>query len=73
MEYQKILNLLNETGKSKSVAREWNIVNDQSSANYDVENKIIYNTEVLQSNLYDYNGACILIRGDITVIAIEQQ
>ena len=32
-------------------------------------NEIIYNTEILRSNLCDYNDAYVLVRGDITVIA----
>ena len=31
--------------------------------------EIIYNTEVLKSNLCDYNDVCILLRGDDTVVA----
>ena len=69
MEHQKILNLLNEANDSKFVKRKWNIVNDQSNANYGVGNEIIYNTEVLKSNLCDYNDAYILVRCDITVVA----
>ena len=46
MEHQEILNLLNEVSDSKFVTRKWNIVNDQSNANYDVGNEIIYNIEV---------------------------
>ena len=42
---------------------------DQSNANYDVGKEIIYNTEVLKSNLCDYNDAYILVKGDITVAA----
>ena len=57
----KILNLLNEASDSKFVTKKWNIVNDQSNAKYDVENEIIYNTEVLKSNLCDYNDAFILV------------
>ena len=34
MEHQKILNLLNEG----NVTRKWNIVNDNSKANYDEGN-----------------------------------
>ena len=67
MEHQKVLNLLNEPNNSKFVKRKWNIVNDQSNANYDVRNEIIYNTEVLKSNLCDYNDAYILVRGNITI------
>ena len=53
---------------SRFVTRKGNIVNDQSNANYDVGNKIIYNTEVLKPNLFDYNVAHILVRGNITII-----
>ena len=57
MEYQKILNLLDEANDSKLIISNWNIVNDQSNANYDVakklsiiqklENKIFFITMVL--------------------------
>ena len=62
------MNFLNETSDFKFVTRKWNIVNDQSKANYDVGTQIFYNTEVLKSNLCDYNDAYILVRGDITVV-----
>ena len=68
MEHQNLLNLLNEARSPKIVTRKWNIVNDQSNTNYDIENEIIYNAEVLKSNLCDYNDAYILVRGDITLI-----
>ena len=67
MEHQKILNLLNEPNDSKFVTKKWNIGNDNSKSNYGAENKIIYNAEVLKSNLCDYNNTYILVRGDITV------
>ena len=38
MEHQKILNVLNEANDSKFVTRKWNIVNDESNANYDARN-----------------------------------
>ena len=54
---------------------EWNkwfqnpdIVIDQSNANYGVGNEVIYNIEVLKSNLCDYFHAYIFVRGDITII-----
>ena len=68
MEHQRILNLLNEVSNFKSLARKWNIVNDNSKSSYDVGNKIIYTTEVLKSNLCNYNDAHILVRGDVTSI-----
>ena len=49
MEHQKILNLLNEANDSKFVTRKWNILNDQSNANYDAGNETVFNTEVLKS------------------------
>ena len=33
----------NESNNSEFVTRKWNIVNDQSNANYDLGNEIIYN------------------------------
>ena len=63
---------MNETSNSKSVSRRWNIVNNNSNVNYNAENEITYNKEVLKSNLCDYNDAFILVTGDITVIAAPQ-
>ena len=51
------------------MTRKWNIVNGQSNANYDVGNEIIYNTEVLKSNICEYKDAYILVKGDITATA----
>ena len=68
MEHQKILNLLNEANDSKFVIRKWNIVNDNSKANYVVGYEITYNTEVLKSDLCDYNDAYILVTGDNTIV-----
>ena len=59
MKHQKILNLLNEVRDSKFVNRQWNVVNDQSNPNYNVGNEIIYNTEILKSNLGDYTDSYI--------------
>ena len=42
MEQQKIWNLLCEASGSTFKTRNWNMVNDQSNANYSVENEIIY-------------------------------
>ena len=45
-----------------------NIVNDQSKANYSVGNEIMFRTEVLKSNVYDFNDTYIIVRGNITAI-----
>ena len=57
MEHQKILNLVNDANNSKFVTRKWNTVNDNSNSNYASANEIIYNTEILKSNLCDYSDA----------------
>ena len=74
MEQQKILNLLNEANDSKFGTRteKRNIINDNSKSNYDATNQIIYNREILKSNLCDCNNAYILLRGDITVVELRQ-
>ena len=59
------MNLLNEASDSTFVTKKWNIVNNESNANYDIENEIIYYTKVSKSNLCDYNDAYILVRGNI--------
>ena len=69
MEHQKMLNLLNEANDSKFLTRKLNIGNDNSKSNYDASNEFTYNTEILKSNLCDYNYAYILVRGAITVVA----
>ena len=66
MEHQKILNLLNDANDSEFVTLIWDIVNDNSNSNYA---EITCNTEILKSNLCDYNDADILVTGDITVVA----
>ena len=66
-DHQKILNLMNEPNHSKFVTRKWNIVSDQSNVNCDVGKEVIYNKEILKSNLCDYNNVYILVKGDITV------
>ena len=69
MEHKKILNLLSEASDSKFLTRKWNTGNVNSKANCDTANKIVYNTEVLKSNLCDYNNPYVLVRGKITVTA----
>ena len=65
----KNIDLLNEASNSKFVTRKWNTGKDQSNANYDAGNEIIYQTEVLKSNLCDYNDAYIIVTGGITVVS----
>ena len=48
------------------------MVNDNSKVNYNSGNKIMYNTEVLKSDLCDYNDAFTLVKGDNTVPAATE-
>ena len=52
---------MNETSDSKFLTRNWNIVNDQLNANNSKGNEIIYKTEVLKSNVFDYSDAHITV------------
>ena len=54
------MNLLNEAIDFTFVTRKLNIANDQSIANYDVGDEIIFNPEVLKYNLCDYNDVFLL-------------
>ena len=49
MEYKNYLS--DEGSDCRFVTRKWNIVNNQSNANHDAVNEIIFNKEVLKSNL----------------------
>ena len=42
---------MKDTSDSKLLTSKCNIVNDHSNSNYDVGNEIIYDTEVLKSNI----------------------
>ena len=66
MEHQEVL--LNEESDFKFVSRKWNIVNDNSSANYGVWSEIVCNIKVLKYDIFDYNNAYILVRGNVTII-----
>ena len=46
------------------MSKKWD--NDQS--NYGVGNKTIYSTKVLKDSLCNFNNACILVWGDITIL-----
>ena len=61
------MNFLNEGNDYGFATRKWNIVNDNSKANYNIGNVVTNNREVLRSNICDYNAGYILVTGDITV------
>ena len=66
MKHQKILNLLNEANDYKY---DKNMKHFHWYGKYGKRNEFINNTDVLRSNLCDYNNAYILVRGQIAVAA----
>ena len=68
MEYQKIENLFESTSDnlSKFRTRNWVEINGESRGNY-ANSDIRFKTTMLRSNLCDYAGSYILIKGTITI------
>ena len=69
METQKIVNLLNNTENeySKFATKKWYIIDSESKGNYSRENPIKFITSSLESSLWDYSDAYILVTGNIAV------
>ena len=49
------------------------LVNDNQRTNCNIGSKIIYNAEILKSNLGDYNDVYILLRGNINIIEHQKK
>ena len=69
MEYQKIVNLIDDTSNqpSKFRTRNWVEINDESRGAYNVNSQIKFKITLLKSSLYDYTDAYILVKGKITI------
>ena len=69
MEYQKLINLLNNTPNhpTKFRTKNWVEINDDSHGRYNNNNQIKFKTSMLKSSLYDYSDAYILVKESITV------
>lgn len=53
--------------------KKWNTINDKSNTSYDKRNEtfcIFSNTEILKSNLCDYNNAYTLEIGGINIVSV---
>ena len=68
MEYQKIINLLDNTSNQPSIFRARNSVeiNDESRGTYDANNYIKFKTSVIRSSLCNYSDAYVYVKGTIT-------
>ena len=69
MEYQKIINLLDNTPNqpSKFKTKNWVEINDESHEVYNIGSQIKFKTSILSSSLCDYSDAYMLVKGTITV------
>ena len=63
MEYQEVMNLLENTPNqpSKFRTKKWVEVNDESCGTYNVNSQIIFKNSMLMSCLCDYSDAYILV------------
>ena len=70
MEYQKIINLLDDTTNqpSKFRTRNWVEINDESKGRYDNSN-IRFKTSMIRSNLCNYSDLYILVKGTVGTAA----
>ena len=69
MEYQKIINLLENTSNQPFHSRTKQLVeiNDQSKGVYNTNSDIILKATMLRSSLCDWSDACILVKGRVTI------
>ena len=68
MDYQKIVNLLDDTTNqtSKFRTRNWVEINDESPEKHDNSN-IKFKMSTIKSNLCDYSDAYIPVKGTMTI------
>ena len=69
MEYQKIINLLDDSSNktSKFRTRNWVEINYESRGTYSDDKQLKFKTTMLKSSLCDYSDAYILVKGAITI------
>ena len=69
MEYQKIIDLLDNTinQSCKFKTKNWVEINNESRVTYNKDNQIRFKSFVLKSSLFDYSNAYILAQRTTTV------
>ena len=69
MEYQEIINLLNNTPNQPSKLRKknWVELNDESRGKYNKDNQVRFKTSMQRSSLCDYRDAYLLVKGTIPI------
>ena len=70
MEYQKIINLLDNTPNEpyKFKKKNWVKINDESRGMYNEHSQIRFKTSMLRSTLCDFSDGYILVRGTLAVV-----
>ena len=70
MEYQKLINLIDNTPNqpTKFKTTNWVEIIDDSDGPYKTNNQIKFESSMLRSSLCDYNDAYILVNETITVL-----
>ena len=73
MEYQKNINLLDNTSDQPSKFRtnNWFKVNNDLRGTYNTNSQIKFKTSMLKSSLYDYSDAYILVSRTIMIAGAE--
>ena len=69
MEYQKIINLLDNTSNqsSKFITRNWVEINYELRGTYSVNSDIKFKTSMIRSSVCEYSDAYIYVKGSIRV------
>ena len=72
MEYQKTMNLLDNSSNqpSKFRTKKWIEINDQSRGTFSTNIDIRFKTTMLKSSLCDYSDTYILVKGRITIAGV---
>ena len=68
MEYQKLINLLNNTANQDTFkTKYWVEINDETLGTYNANSQIELKTTMLKSSLRVYSDTYILVNGTITI------
>ena len=72
MEYQKTINLLDNSSNepSKFRTKKWIEINYQSRGTFNTNIDIRFKTTMLKSSLCDYSDTYILVKGRITIAGV---
>ena len=74
MEYQKIIDLVDNTSNqpTKFRTKNWVEINDDAHGTYNTNSQIKLKNSMLKSSLCDYSDVYMLVSGTITVAALAE-